>query len=132
MKKGIAIAVSLMLVLAFAAVSFARTKTHSITGIVTAVDTEAKTVSLKTRKGEVVLSFTEKTSVKEGKEKKSLADVKTGDKVTARYTEADGKKTAQSIAIKTAAMKHEMKKMEKQAAPAPAAPEKKEPAAAGY
>jgi Cu/Ag efflux protein CusF len=140
MKKSIAIVVSLIFVLAFTAASFAAAKIHSVTGEVTAVDATAKTVTLKAKKGEVVISVEEKTSIKEGKEKKSLADVKAGDKVTVRYTEADGKMTAKSIAIKGAMMKHEMKhkkmekKMEEKAAPAPApaAPAKKAPAAAGY
>jgi Cu/Ag efflux protein CusF len=138
MKKIIAIVVALIFVLAFTAASFAAVKTHSVTGEVTAVDAAAKTVTLKAKKGEVVISVVEKTSIKEGKEKKSLADVKAGDKVTVRYTEADGKMTAKSIAIKGAVVKHEKKKTEKKMeekaapAPAPAAPAKKAPAAAGY
>jgi Cu/Ag efflux protein CusF len=132
MKKIIAIVVALIFVLAFTVASFAAAKVHSVTGEVTAVDAAAKTVTLKAKKGEVVISVVEKTSIKEGKEKKSLADVKAGDKVTVKYTEADGKMTAKSIAIKGAMMKHEKKMEEKAApAPAPAAPAKKAPAA-GY
>ncbi|PIV67036.1 MAG: DNA-binding protein, partial [Nitrospirae bacterium CG01_land_8_20_14_3_00_44_22] len=48
----------------------------------------------------------------------TLADVKAGDKVTAKYTTADGKNTAKSVIKKTAAAKK-------------AAPAKKAPAA-GY
>jgi Cu/Ag efflux protein CusF len=133
MKKITAIVVALIFVLAFTAASFAAAKVHSVTGEVTAVDAAAKTVTLKAKKGEVVIAVVEKTSIKEGKEKKSLADVKAGDKVTVKYTEADGKMTAKSIAIKGAMMKHEKKMEEKAApAPAPAAPAKKAPAAAGY
>jgi Cu/Ag efflux protein CusF len=138
MKKTITVVVALIFVLAFTAASFAAAKVHQITGEVTAVDAAAKTVTLKAKKGEVVISVAEKTSIKEGKQKKSLEDVKAGDKVTVKYTEADGKMTAKSIAIKGAMMKHEKKKtekkMEEKAAPAaaPAAPAKKAPAAAGY
>jgi Cu/Ag efflux protein CusF len=138
MKKTITVVVALIFVLAFTAASFAAAKVHQITGEVTAVDAAAKTVTLKAKKGEVVISVAEKTSIKEGKQKKSLEDVKAGDKVTVKYTEADGKMTAKSIAIKGAMMKHEKKKTEKKreekAAPAaaPAAPAKKAPAAAGY
>jgi Cu/Ag efflux protein CusF len=133
MKKIIAIAVALIFVLAFTAASFAAAKVHSVTGEVTAVDAAAKTITLKAKKGEVVISVVEKTSIKEGKEKKSLADVKAGDKVTVKYTEADGKMSAKGVEIKGAMMKQE-KKMEKKAAPAPApaAPAKKAPAAPGY
>jgi Cu/Ag efflux protein CusF len=138
MKKTIAIVAALIFVFAFTAASFAAAKVHQVTGEVTAVDAAAKTVTLKHKKGEVVISVAEKTSIKEGKEKKSLEDVKAGDKVTVHYTEADGKMTAKSIAIKGAVKKHEMKhekKMEEKKAapaPAPAAPAKKAPAAAGY
>jgi Cu/Ag efflux protein CusF len=133
MKKIIAIAVALIFVLAFTAASFAAAKVHSVTGEVTAVDAAAKTITLKAKKGEVAISVVEKTSIKEGKEKKSLADVKAGDKVTVKYTEADGKMTAKTVEIKGAMMKQE-NKMEKKAAPAqaPAAPAKKAPAAPGY
>jgi Cu/Ag efflux protein CusF len=133
MKKIIAIAVALIFVLAFTAASFAAAKVHSVTGEVTAVDAAAKTITLKAKKGEVVISVVEKTSIKEGKEKKSLADVKAGDKVTVKYTEADGKMAAKSVEIKGAMMKQEKKMGEKAApAPAPAAPAKKAPAAPGY
>ncbi len=136
MKKTIAIVVSLIFVLAFTAASFAAAKIHSVTGEVTAVDAAAKTVTLKAKKGEVTVSVEDKTSIKEGKEKKTLADLKAGDKVTVKYTEADGKMTAKSI-MKAAAAKKMEKKMEKKEekkaapAPAPAAPAKK-PAAGGY
>jgi ribosomal protein S1 len=48
-----------------------------------------------------------------GKDKKVLADIKVGDKATVKYTEADGKMTAKSVAIKA-----EEKKAEPAAKPA--------------
>jgi ribosomal protein S1 len=141
MKKTIAIVLSLILMFAFAAATFAAdqneaapmaTKTkikHAlITGEVTAVDAKANTITVMGKKGDVTISVSDKTKMPKGK---TLADVKTGDKITVRYTEADGKNTAVTIAMKAAPM---MKKEEKAAAPAAAAPAAAAPAkkAPGY
>jgi len=83
-------------------------KVMQVTGEVAAVDAAAKTITVKGKKGDVVIAVDDKT----------LADVKAGDKVTAKYTTADGKNTAKSVIKKTAAAKK-------------AAPAKKAPAA-GY
>jgi len=83
-------------------------KVMQVTGEVAAVDAAAKTITVKGKKGDVVISVDDKT----------LADVKAGDKVTAKYTTADCKNTAKSVIKKTAAAKK-------------AAPAKKAPAA-GY
>jgi len=108
MKKTIAILFSLVLMFAFTTVALAA----SVTGEVLAVDANAKTLTVKgPKKGEVALSVTEKTKVVEGTEKKSLEDVKVGNKVSATYTEAEGKNTASKIEIKAASA-------EKKAAPA--------------
>jgi len=137
MKKAIAIVVSLIFIFALTAVSFAAEKaaapaekkeaapaekkepakkaaTKQVTGEVTAVDAKAKTITVKGKKGDVVITVDDKT----------LADVKAGDKVTAKYTEADGKNTAKSV--KKAEAKAEEKKApaEKKEA-APKAEEKK-------
>ena len=128
MKKAIAIIVSVLFVFAITSVSFATDKTAApapmekkapakvkqVTGDVTAVDAKAKTITVKGKKGDVVIAVDDKM----------LADVKAGDKVTAKYTEADGKNTAKSV--KKAAAKTEKKaekkaepvKMEKKAEPA--------------
>jgi ribosomal protein S1 len=135
MKKTVTIVVSLIFVLAFTAASFAAAKVHSVTGEVTAVDTTAKTVTVKAKKGEVVVSVEDKTSIKEGKAKKTLADVKAGDNVTVKYTEAAGKMTAKSIMIKAATKKTKKtmeKKKEEKAAPAPAAPAPAKKSTGGY
>ncbi|PIV44266.1 MAG: histone H1, partial [Nitrospirae bacterium CG02_land_8_20_14_3_00_44_33] len=87
-------------------------KVTQVTGEIKAVDAAAKTITVvKKVKGqdkETVISVDDKT----------LADVKVGDKVKAKYTTADGKNTAKSVIKKTAAAKK-------------AAPAKKAPAA-GY
>lgn len=104
-------------------------KVMSVSGEVTAVDAKANTLTVKGKKGDVMLTADDKTTVKIGKDKKSLGDVKAGDKATVKYSEADGKNVAKSIAV-TAAKKAEAPKAEekkKEAAPAaaPKAEEKK-------
>ena len=152
MKKTIAIVLSLVLMFAFTAVTFAAekaapaapaekaapakaekkapAKVKQVSGEVAAVDAKANTLTVKGKKGDVMVNADDKTSVKVGKEKKSLADVKAGDKVTVKYAETDGKNVAKSILVSAAPAKKEMKK---EAAPAaapaaPAAPAEKKPA----
>lgn len=95
-------------------------KVMSVTGDVVAVDAKAMTLTVKGKKGDVALSTNDKTTVKMGKEKKALADVKVGDKVKVKYTEVDGKNIAKSVAIKPAvtAVPAEKKAKEKKVAPA--------------
>jgi ribosomal protein S1 len=169
MKKTIAIVLSLVLMFAFTAVTFAAEKEAAsaekksaaaekksaaaekksadaakkavkkqVTGDVTAVDAKANTLTVKGKKGDVMVSTDDKTKVMAGKDAKTLADVKVGDKVTVKYTEADGKNVAAKVAIMAAPAKKAEKKEAapamKEAAPAekaaPAAPAKKK--AAGY
>jgi hypothetical protein len=73
-----------------------------ITGEVATVDTAAMTLIVKGNKGELALSADDETRVMMGKEKKTLADVKVGDKVIVKYMVADDKNMANTIIIKTA------------------------------
>ena len=145
MKKAIAIIVSLLFVLSVAGLSFAAEKAMKkeaapapmeekamekkapakvkwLSGEVSAVDAAAMTVTVKGKKAEVALTVNDKTKIMMGKEKKTLADVKVGDKVSTKYSEVEGKNVAKSIAIKgeKAEKKTEKKakKTEKKAEPA--------------
>ena len=109
-------------------------KVKQVTGEVAAVDAAAKTLTIKGKKGDVAITADDKTTVKVGKEKKALADVKAGDKATVKYAETDGKNVAKSIVVTPAKAKKEAApaKMEEKkpaekpaAAPAPAPAEKK-------
>ena len=71
-----------------------------ITGDVVTIDVAVKTLTVKGKKAEVVITADDKTTVKLNKEKKTLSDIKVGDKVTLKYAETDGKKIARSIEIK--------------------------------
>lgn len=110
MKKIIALFVAILFVFSVSSLSFAypqaeksmpkaeekkaepakteqKAKVKQITGEVAAVDAAAKTITVKGKKAEVVISADEKM----------LADVKVGDKVVVKYTEQDGKNIAKSI-----------------------------------
>jgi Cu/Ag efflux protein CusF len=137
MKKAIAIIVSLLFVVSVAGLSFAAekgmkepaaekmmekkapVKVKWLTGEVSAVDAAAMTLTVKGRKAEVALTVNDKTKIMMGKEKKTLADVKVGEKVSTRYSEVEGKNVAKSIALKgEKKAEKKAKKMEKKAEPA--------------
>ena len=114
MKKALAIIVSVLIVLSFVRLSFANDKEHAtkemhVSGEVTAVDTAANTLTIKGKDGEVVLTTNDKTKFAEGM---TLADVKVGDKLSAKYSEKDGKMMAWKVMTKED-MKKEHKEKEK-------------------
>lgn len=129
MKKILALMAALMMVVAFGGLTFAEEgkkaeepakatkkaaeKVKQLTGEVTAVDTKANTVTVKGKKGESTCEVTADTKITAGKEAKTLADVKVGDKVTCKHVEKDGKSVCKSLKIKSAEKKEEMKKEEK-------------------
>ncbi|MBI5203668.1 MAG: hypothetical protein HZA11_01995 [Nitrospirae bacterium] len=129
MKKIIALIVAVLFVFAVGSVSFAADKAApaaekkaepakaekkvaakivQVTGEVAAVDAAAKTITVKGKKGDVVITVDDKT----------LADIKAGDKVTVKYATAGGKNTAKKVT------KAE-KKAEKKAETKPAKPAEK-------
>lgn len=83
----------------------ASVKPKQLSGTMAALDAKANTLTIKGKKGDVAFSTDDKTAVKINSEKKALADLKVGEKVTVKYTEADGKNTAKSITVKSAAAK---------------------------
>lgn len=120
MKKVTAIFVLVLFVFAFASLSFAAEKTapmekkaepatagkpvvRQVTGDVKVVDMKAMTVTvtkmIKGKAEETMITVGEKTKIMMGKEKKTLEDVKAGDKVTVKYIETESKNIAKSVAI---------------------------------
>ncbi|HLA00289.1 MAG TPA: hypothetical protein VJZ24_01470 [Thermodesulfovibrionales bacterium] len=121
MKKVIAIFVAVIFVFAMASFSFAteekkaapapasapapaeKPKVKQVTGNVKAVDMKAMTITvtkmMKDKAEDTVVTVSDKTKIMMGEAKKALADVKAGDKVTAKYTEVEGKNMAKSVAI---------------------------------
>jgi hypothetical protein len=95
-------------------------KLKQITGDVVAVNAKANTITVKGKKGDYTTAVDDETRIIMGKEIKTLADIKVGDKVLVKFTEADGKMTANRIAIKDAEKQAVpvIKKAEKKAEPA--------------
>lgn len=91
----------LALLLVTASFAVAREKTMTVKGEVTSVDASANTLMVKERDKEATLNVNDKTRVMFGKEKKSLADIKAGDKITAWTIQKDGKTIAKSIRVST-------------------------------
>jgi len=111
MKKALVIIVSFLFVFSVVGLSFAEEKKHEtkkmyVTGVVTAVDAAANTLTIKSKEGEVMLTTTDKTTFAKGK---TLADVKVGDKLAAKYAEKDGKMMAWKVMTK-----EEMKEMKEE------------------
>lgn len=79
-------------------------KVQQITGEVTAINTNAMTMTvtkkMRSKVLDVVVTVNDETKIMIGKEKRTFADVKAGDKVIVKYREVDGKNVTQSIAIK--------------------------------
>ena len=144
MKKIIALIVALLFVFAIASVSIAAeekkaapaekkaepakkeekkaaTKVMTVTGEIKAVDAALKTITVvkkvKGQEKETVITVSDK----------DFAVVKAGDKVTVKYTTADGKNTAKTVKKAEAAKQTEKKTETKKAEPAKAAPVKKAP-----
>lgn len=91
-----------------------RGKLTNIKAVVTEVDPGSS--SIKVREGskdgnEYTVNLTEKTIVTAGKIKKSISDIKPGDKIVARVLNEDGKITARSIRLS-----HEVRKGRKESA----------------
>ena len=116
MKKTIAVVLSLIFIFAVTSVTFAAEKAAApapapapekahatkavekhVKGDITAVDAKAMTITVKGKKGDVTVTVDDKTDIKIGKDKKTLADLKAGEKVIIKYHEADGKNTAKSV-----------------------------------
>lgn len=104
------------------AISAQKGKMTSIKGEITEIDPAGSHVKVREKDEEITISVTENTIITAGKIKRTLADLKAGDQVVARFTDEDGKKIARSIRVATAG-KGSGKKP-----PAPEAPKEETPA----
>lgn len=117
MRKAISLILSLLCVGAFTAASVTAEETAgsekpamaakkgrmtSIKGEITEIDATGNNVKVKEKdKEEITIDVTDQTIITAGKIKRSLADLKTGDKVVAKFVEQDGKRVARSIRVAT-------------------------------
>lgn len=77
-------------------------------GVVEKVDATKKDFSVKSGKGEMMFSWTDKTKITEGSKDLSFTDLKKGQEVTVEYTKEGNKSAAQSVTVsppKTTGMK---------------------------
>ncbi len=85
------------------------TKAHTFAGTVVSTDAIANTIVVKNAKGEETFSIPATGKITQGKKDVKLADVSKDQKVTVKYTEENGAKTASSVKISAAAAKKEAK-----------------------
>lgn len=130
MRKVFYIIMAMFLVVAVAGSAGAaeKVKIKQYTGEVVTIDATAKSLTVKGKKAEIVFTADEKTTVKVGKEKKSLTDVKIGDKVVVKYSEVDGKNLVRSIEVKPEKTEKKGPESAKPAEPAKPAAKPAEPA----
>jgi Cu/Ag efflux protein CusF len=106
MKRALVLTVGLLFALSIvglAGSTLAATKAKMMktTGEVVSIDALAKTLTVKGDKGDMTFGVNDQTKIVSGKETKLLGDLKAGEKVTVSYSEMQGKKIAQQIALAT-------------------------------
>jgi len=74
---------------------------HSVTGTLEKYDASANSIVVKTAKGDETLSLGSATSIRMGATRMTPADLNghTGQKVKVRYSEENGKQTAQTVQV---------------------------------
>lgn len=105
MKKILVIILAVTMLFTFGDLALAKGKighAHAVTGEITAVDTQANTFTLKTDKGDITCALGADSKIKSGKEVKTLADVKVGDKVTCKYKTEGDKHVCKTLNITSA------------------------------
>lgn len=139
MRKSITILIAFVLIFGLSAVSFAAEKAtdpaikhassieaaKKVTGIIGTIDMKAGTLIVKEKKAELTVSVDSKTQIIAGQSKKTLADLKSGEKVRVNYEIVDGKNIAKKINVITVVSSQpsapaEKKAEEKSATPAKA------------
>jgi hypothetical protein len=84
-------------------------KAKTMTGSVVSSDAIANTLVVKNAKGEETFSIAPTAKITLGKKEVKIADVAKDEKVTVKYTEENGAKTASSVKVSAAAAKKEAK-----------------------
>jgi len=73
------------------------TRSRQITGVITNVDREAKSVTIKARSGERTFNLAPRVQIKLGKAKSTLDELKPGTRVFIRYRDVDGQAMATTV-----------------------------------
>jgi hypothetical protein len=93
-------------------------KSMTLSGTVVSSDAIANTLVVKGSKGEETFSIAPTAKITMGKKEVKIADVAKDEKVTVKYTEENGAKTASAVKISAAAAKKAEKTSTAAAAPA--------------
>jgi hypothetical protein len=97
-------------------------KSTQLTGAVVSTDAVGNTIVIKGKKEDATIAVSATTKIMDGKKTVALADIAAGTKVTVKFTEENGTKTASSIKIagaaKTAKTKTDAAAPKAEAAPA--------------
>ena len=93
-------------------------KAMTLAGTVVSSDAIANTLVVKGSKGEETFSIAPTTKIMMGKKEVKIADIAKDEKVTVKYTEENGAKTASAVKISAAAGKKSEKTSTAAAAPA--------------
>jgi hypothetical protein len=84
-------------------------KAKTMTGTVVSSDAIANTLVVKNAKGEETFTVAPTAKITQGKKEVKIADVAKDGKVTVKYTEENGAKTASSVKVSAAAAKKDAK-----------------------
>jgi Cu/Ag efflux protein CusF len=115
MRKSITILIAFVLIFGLSAVSFAAEKSvapaekhapstevvKKVNGQIGNIDIKAGTLTVKEKKGELKVSVDSGTKIIAGHSKKTLADLKSGEKVRVNYEIVGGKNIAKRIDVIT-------------------------------
>ncbi len=106
MKRNITVLLNLVLIFCFTLVSLsavkatAAKKRKQITGIVTEINTEDNTITVKKKDKVITLNVGEKTGIIQCTEKVTFTKIGIGDKITIKYLKDNDKNVARRIIIK--------------------------------
>jgi hypothetical protein len=97
---GAVLSVPILVLLGMTSASEAKEHPHKVSGEVTAVSVTDQTIMVK-RKGatELTLLVDQGSEILVGKEKKSLNDIRVGEKVRGKYLDKDGKHVARTLYV---------------------------------
>lgn len=115
MRKSIIILIAFVLIFGLSAVSFAAEKASApaikhtssmeaaknVIGMIGVINVKAGTLTVKEKKTELTVSVDSKTQIMAGHSKKTLADLKSGERVRVNYEIVDGKNIAKKINVIT-------------------------------
>ena len=103
MNKAVSVIIMILLVFSFTGVTFSseqEKKMQVFAGLITAIDTKEHTITLQNDKTpEFTCIVNDKAVIRMNNEKKSFADIRTGNIAVAVYEEMNGKNVVKSITV---------------------------------